>query len=844
MRAGLDTSTTVSKYTYDSKGRVLVATDPKGHTTTYAYLTNGLQNTDSVFAIGRKPTRFFYDLAGRVRATVDPRLVRDTASYDVMNRVLVSIRAQSKIQRTYDALFLKTVTANSQLTQYSYNALGWLTTETDPAGRNQLYDYDKNGNLVTWTNRRGGVVTSAYNNVNELTARTLGDNLDVTYFSDPQGRFFVGANAAIGSDTIRFNIAGLPDTVVSVVLGRDPYLYTRVYKQTATYDKEGRRLAHQLNYSTVGTPPAGAMTFWANGTRDSLKFDAKNRLTHLVDASQFGSTFLDYDEEGAPKSIGAPGLVMSLGSSGAHLPSIMKYNIPALDREFAYDAKTGLLSDRITSPGSNGKGIRFSYDTLGQLRTTRPYTVPDPTDVCGKPDPNTGAQNGACPLTFQAINNTFTYDSVGNRTDKPFSLLPGNRMTSFNNIALLYDFDGNLIRKTFADGTYRTFNWSADNRLLYTLSYTASGVNTSNVSFRYDAFGRRMRKYAAQKTRYLYDGENVIAQLTDAGEVQARYTYYPGVDRPHSVMTSTANGPYYVATEQNGNITGLTNKNSTLLASWDYDSWGVPATLTGADSIPMTMRFAGREYDAETGLYYNRARYYDPQIGRFISEDPIGIAGGMNPYTYAGNSPTNATDPSGLTVKCSYTRTRYFIIETGETIGYGDWRLTSCTDDDEPGRGGGGGGGSNSTKTLTKVACSVDVAVDLALGFAPGYNVVKMGLDAAGFNLHIFENMANGTRPLSYEPGSLTTWEGVSDAGRLIAGAAYATAGGDVGLARAANLRSRTGFASKSAAQQAKLVGNLGRLSRLAKVVALTGGVAQVLNIASSGADWAQCLSK
>jgi RHS repeat-associated protein len=72
--------------------------------------------------------------------------------------------------------------------------------------------------------------------------------------------------------------------------------------------------------------------------------------------------------------------------------------------------------------------------------------------------------------------------------------------------------------------------------------------------------------------------------------------------------------------------------------------------------VPNSVRFAAREYDAETGLYFNRARYYDPQLGRFISEDPVGLEGGINPYVYAGNDLVNHTDPYGLSECRTYRR--------------------------------------------------------------------------------------------------------------------------------------------------------------------------------------------
>jgi RHS repeat-associated protein len=95
-----------------------------------------------------------------------------------------------------------------------------------------------------------------------------------------------------------------------------------------------------------------------------------------------------------------------------------------------------------------------------------------------------------------------------------------------------------------------------------------------------------------------------------------------------------------------GSITSLTDATGSAVAAYTRDAFG--SSLQTAGSITNPFRYTGREWDAETGLYYYRARYYDPQIGRFISEDPIGLNGGLDLYAYVGNSPTNFDDPSGL----------------------------------------------------------------------------------------------------------------------------------------------------------------------------------------------------
>jgi RHS repeat-associated protein len=108
---------------------------------------------------------------------------------------------------------------------------------------------------------------------------------------------------------------------------------------------------------------------------------------------------------------------------------------------------------------------------------------------------------------------------------------------------------------------------------------------------------------------------------------------------------------YYYARDGRGNITGLIASNGTVAATYTYEPYG---KTEASETVPNPYRFGAREQDTETGLYYNRARYYDPRLERFLSEDPLGLAGGINPYAYAGNDPINYRDPTGLERWCVY----------------------------------------------------------------------------------------------------------------------------------------------------------------------------------------------
>jgi len=147
----------------------------------------------------------------------------------------------------------------------------------------------------------------------------------------------------------------------------------------------------------------------------------------------------------------------------------------------------------------------------------------------------------------------------------------------------------------------------------------------------------------ADTVGFIYSGSRLVAEYTDAGAQLRRYSYLPGMDNPHAVYE---NGSYhYYVTDGRGNVRALVNSTgNTVQAEYRYTPFGDTVSTSG--SLPNPVRFAGREFDSETGLYYNRARYYDPQLGRFVSEDGGGLSP-VNRYTYAGNDPVNGRDPTG-----------------------------------------------------------------------------------------------------------------------------------------------------------------------------------------------------
>jgi RHS repeat-associated protein len=196
------------------------------------------------------------------------------------------------------------------------------------------------------------------------------------------------------------------------------------------------------------------------------------------------------------------------------------------------------------------------------------------------------------------------------------------------------------------DASGKSYTWDFENRLTQAV---VPGTNGGTTTFKYDPFGRRIQKSGPLgTTNYLYDGKNtdaaVLEELDISGNVLARYAQSPDVDEPLAELRSGVTS-YYQQDALNS-VTSLSGGTGALASTYTYDAFGNLTASSGTRTNPY--RFTAREFDPETGIYEYRHRYYDSSVGRFISEDPIGLNGGANFYRYVLNNPVKWTDAMGL----------------------------------------------------------------------------------------------------------------------------------------------------------------------------------------------------
>jgi len=629
-------------FTYDARGRVLTSADAMGHATTIVYAdTSTWKNTATVTAGGRT-TRYRHDDSGRVQIVTDADGKNTLYEYDIRNRVTaVNTPDQGRTAYNWGSLFLdQVVTPRGQAYTWTRNALGWTVGESRPGDPTQpvlTAKYDRYGRVVSATNRRNQSVSFTYDGRDRVATRTAdGQTTTFGYSPDdpahPNGPTWVSVANPESVDTLRYNEKG---QLTEAVTWRP---FGGVWK----------RYSREPHYSTLGQLIDTRIATSAG--RDSVSFgydEQTYRMRNFRDMAQ-GLTSIGYSGEGLPEQTTFPnGLVSTQQYSSTHMLEGIRYpfNV-AIDNaagvRYRFDAlnrvKTRLMGD-------GWQRREFGYDPTGRWLSSMADSQATST---GRPSCAVSADDGSVcdnsTATWNAVaGETYAYDLTGNPTDRGAVRGAGDRLTQFNGFTMTYDGDGNLATKT-GNGLTQTFTWNALGLL------TSVTTNGGTVSYGYDGMGQRVRKQVSGvNTGYLYDGINLLYELDGAGAVTAKYTYYPGSLRPHSVVRNGAS--YYYATDVQGSVLALFNTSNQVMNRYTYLPFGEAQSVTS--SVPNRIRYAGRELEDETGLYYNNARWYDPTLHRFISQDPIGLEGGINLYSYVANDPVNFTDPSGLEMEAS-----------------------------------------------------------------------------------------------------------------------------------------------------------------------------------------------
>ena len=597
---------------YDADGNVTSTTDPTGAVTTYGY--DALNRQVSVTDPLGHATTTAYDADGNVTSTTDPLGHSTTYGYDALNRQTSVIDALGGTTTTaYDADGNVTSVTDpvGNVTTYQYDALNRKTSTIDPLGHTSTYQYDAAGRMTSTTDRDGRTRTFSYDADDRLTTETWYDAGNTIVNTESYTYDAVG-NRLTASDN-NSSYSSTYDALNRVITVFEPFGLSLSY----TYDAAGNR--------TGMTDSAGGTTAYV--------YDAANRLTSL----QFGGagqTPLRLDMTYTARN------ELATESRYSDLAGTLLVGTSA----YTYDA-AGRLTQLQQNDGSSNPlaSYVYTYDAAGNL-TSETLNGGTPT-------------NYTYDATNQLTNDTttsYSYDANGNRTMAGYSTGANNQITSDGTWTYTYDNEGNIVKKS-KGASAETWTYAYDNlnRLVHVEDRaTDGGTLIEQVNYIYDVLGNRIEEdvtaMSTAVTRFAYDGPNAWADLDLSNTLTTRRLYLDAIDAIIARTTVATGAAAWYLTDRLGSVRGLTDATGALQDQITYDGYGNVTAETNP-SFGDRYKFTAREFDSATGLQYNRARYYDPAIGRWTSQDPLGFDGGdANLYRYVFNTPTRAVDPTGL----------------------------------------------------------------------------------------------------------------------------------------------------------------------------------------------------
>lgn len=632
--AWTDPKGNVTTFAYNAAGNLVRQTDPLGNSTAYTYDARGLQ-LSMTDAYG-DTTSFAYDALGRRTRTTFPDGTSTRTAYDTLGRrSMVTDQAglttqfdylgpYPEVTRVIDALGHETVfvydetrnrvrqvDANGHTTTWVYDALGRVVKQILPLGMFETFTYDSNGKVTSRTDFKGQTITFEYDVNDRLSRKRFPDNTQVTYTYTPTGQVQTVVDAR-GVTSFAYK---------AVVVTQPPQSGAGVaYRPATVINPDGTSLAY--TYDVTGNRTA----LHAPSGVTSYTYDALNRLSRVLDP-EGGLTTYTYDSVGNRASVTYPNNTRTQYTYDSLNRLVRLENVRSDGSELSrYDYTLGPAGHRVRVVESTGRTVDYVYDDLYRL------VQEESTDTV---------------LGHQLV--SYTYDAVGNRVTMAdtsgvttYTYDANDRLLREGSITYAYDENGNTVRQV--DGVHTTtYAYDCDNRLA--VVQTPSSV----INHVYDADGTRVHSTVnGNSTHYLVDKNRSFAQVLEerdgSGGLLTHYIYGDNL-----ISQQRGGNTSYYHYDGLGSTRILTDHSEVDTDAYTYDAFGALLEATG--SSENRYRFRGEQLDLDTDLYYLRARYYDPQIGRFLTTDPFeGQAFDpptLHKYLYTQNDPVNKLDPSG-----------------------------------------------------------------------------------------------------------------------------------------------------------------------------------------------------
>ncbi|MEU1133668.1 RHS repeat-associated core domain-containing protein, partial [Streptomyces sp. NPDC005900] len=648
------------RFTHHATGAVSTLMDPLGHTTVLRCDAAGLplEVTDPLGAV----TRYGLDAFGRPTTITDPTGAVTRLEWTVEGRLTRRTGPDGSSESwTYDGEgnCVSHTDAMGATTTHEYTHFDLIAARTDPDGVRHAFEHDTQLQLRKVTNPQGLTWRYEYDPAGRLMAETDFDDRTLTYTHDAAGQLMSRTTAT--GDEITFERDALGRTVTKTVAGTAVTRYTydaagglaeavspdvtltlvrdgsgRLVSETvngrtltSTYDELGRRVGR--------TTPSGAMSTWT--------YDAAGRHTVLTASGKR----LAFTYDGAGRELNrSVGEALTLTNVYDVVGRLSKQellgpaNKPVQQRVYTYRADDHLIGMWDQLNGAR----RFDLDAAGRV------------------------------LAVHAAGwtETYAYDAAGNQTDASWPApMPGQeatgpraytgtRVTAAGNVRYTYDAAGRTIlrQKTRLSRRPDTwyYEWDAEDRLTYVV--TPDGTRWRYL---YDPLGRRVSKQrvteqgVAEQTDFTWDDLTLCEQTSHTPGAPESVTLtwdHDGLcplaqtERKHLTDAEVDARFYAIVTDLVGTPTELLDEQGGIAWRARTTLWGTTVWNRGATAYT-PLRFPGQYHDPETGLHYNYFRHYDPETARYLTPDPIGLAGGFAPHNYVPN-PVKWIDPLGLSL--------------------------------------------------------------------------------------------------------------------------------------------------------------------------------------------------